>query len=132
MLSALQIGDMTRQRVEHVRAGFVMLNEAEASGGAPDRPVLLALLADQMDDLLEEFQHKCGDVTSGLGGLAADVKEIVSLGRKARGGSDAGSGGFLQTLEENVVATRYLIAKWRGPGGAHPRSGRHRPTPRTN
>lgn len=109
VLSALQIGDMTRQRVEHVRAGLVMLNEAKASGGAPNRPELLALLADQMDDLLEEFQHKCGDVTSGLGGLAADVKEIVSLGRKARGGSDAGSGGFLQTLEENVIAARQLV-----------------------
>jgi len=115
ILSALQIGDMTRQRVEHVQAGLAMLAE-EGVAGQPQGAALLALLAAQMDDLLEEFQSGCSTVTSSLGGLAADVKEIVALGRKARGGSDAGGDGFLRALEESVGSARQMVGQIESAG----------------
>jgi methyl-accepting chemotaxis protein len=110
ILSALQIGDMTRQRVEHVQAGLAML-EADEAMEQSTRAAMLALLAGQIDDLLEEFQCGCVTITSSLGGLAADTKEIVALGRKARGGSDASSGGFLQALEGSVGSASRMVGE---------------------
>lgn len=118
ILSALQIGDMTRQRVEHVQAGLDLLGNGGETVGQPHRAAMLALLAAQMDDLMEEFQSGCTTVTSSLGGLAADVKEIVALGRKARGGSDSGGSGFLRALEDSVGSARHMVGQI-GDAGVH-------------
>lgn len=117
VLSALQIGDMTRQRVEHVQAGLAMLAAEEGpAAGQAQRAAILHVLAAQMDDLLEEFQSGCLTVTSSLGGLAADVKEIVALGRKARGNPDASGDGFLRALEDSVGSARQMVGKIESAG----------------
>ena len=103
ILSALQIGDITRQRIEHVQAGLPLCMGDPAGGP------LLTLQAAQTEDLLEEFQAGCATVTSNLGGLAASVKEVVALGRQARG--DSGGQGFLRALEESVAGARNLAGQ---------------------
>ena len=102
ILSSLQIGDITRQRVEHVQAGL------DAEGDANARAALTALQSLQMSDILDEFQAGTAVVTTSLGGLAANVKEIVALGRQARGGSEGSSDGFLRALERSVARAREL------------------------
>lgn len=111
ILSALQIGDMTRQRVEHVQAGLQMLETEDQAMEPSTRAAILALLAGQSDDLLDEFQSGCVTITSSLGGLAADTKGIVALGRKARGGSDSNGDGFLRALEGSVDSAGQMVGE---------------------
>jgi hypothetical protein len=107
-LSALQVGDITRQRVEHVQAGITLLESApDLSSG--ERSSFLRLLAAQAEDLQNEFHQGCISVSSALSGLAADSKEILSLGRRARGDASSGSGTFLRSLETSVGAAREMV-----------------------
>ncbi len=114
VLSALQIGDMTRQRVEHVQAGLNLFADRCGTARGSDKALLLALLTAQMDDLLEEFHSGCATATSSLGGLAADVKEIVALGRQARGNADSSGDGFLRGLERSLGSARQLVTEIEG------------------
>lgn len=108
-LSALQIGDMTRQRVEHVQAGLALL-ASEGDGMTPaGRNLVLVLLTAQMEDLLEAFHAGCTTITSCLGALAADAKEIVALGRRAGGGTGTSGEGVLRALEKSVGRARQVV-----------------------
>ncbi len=111
VLSALQIGDMTRQRIEHVQFGLDLLAQA---GPAAGEGMTLRLLAAQMEDLLDEFKEGCSTVTSSLAGLAGDTKEVIALGRQARGTSDGGN--FLKALETSVTAARTLVGRVESAG----------------
>ncbi|MEO4000983.1 chemotaxis protein [Mesorhizobium sp. CAU 1732] len=118
VLSALQIGDITRQRIEHVQAGLTIVDEIRSDTAFPqaDAQAILRLLADQTEDLLEEFHAGCQVVTSSLAGLAADTKEILALGKKARGDASGGSESFLRALETSVGAARRLVDKVEASG----------------
>lgn len=106
VLSALQIGDMTRQRVEHVQAGLALLDE---TGDTQARAVILRLLSAQMEDLLDEFKERCAVITSSLGGIAGDSKEVMSLGRRASGNKDGGT--FLKALQTSLTTARRLVGQ---------------------
>lgn len=109
-LSALQIGDMTRQRVEHVQAGLGFLAAARDNGPVEGEAAMLRLLGAQMEDLVDEFNDGCGTVTSSLAGLAGDIKEVLALGKQARGNT-SGSDNFLRALEGSVGVARKLVGR---------------------
>ncbi|MEO3387225.1 chemotaxis protein [Mesorhizobium sp. CAU 1741] len=109
-LSALQIGDMTRQRVEHVQAGLGLLAGARADGPVDGEAAMLRLLGAQMEDLVDEFNDGCGTVTSSLAGLAGDIKEVLALGKQARGNTNGGDN-FLRALETSVGVARKLVGR---------------------
>ena len=111
VLSALQIGDMTRQRIEHVQLGLDLVRQ---SGGGAGNGTMLRLLAAQMEDLLDEFKEGCSTVTSSLAGLAGDTKEVIALGRQARGTGEGGN--FLKALETSVAAARGLVGRVEAAG----------------
>ena len=113
-LSALQVGDITRQRVEHVQAGLSLLRREREAGtalAASEVSLYLHLVALQSDDLLTEFEDGCATVTSNLAGLAADTKELLAMGKRARGGASAGGEGFLEALEGSVSRARLLVSQ---------------------
>ena len=121
ILSALQIGDMTRQRVEHVQGGLLLLGEAAprlAPGGqAPVRD----LLAAQLSDLTQEFHAGGATVTASLARLAAAMARMPALGRQAGGGDGGGSGdggddAFLPAMERSLLSARAIVTRIEAAG----------------
>lgn len=112
---SLQIGDMTRQRIEHAVQAFDFLHRAlSADASAPGEPRKLVamcckLQAMQIADTLQEFRQEVDGITSSLRELAADARQIRSLGLDAFGASGTAQGTFLRELENDVRATQMLL-----------------------
>jgi cytochrome b len=113
MLSALQIGDITRQRVEHVQAGIALLEIGEAgirpAAAAQIRAILAALLAAQLDSTLADFSREVTEVRAGLAGLAQDAAAMLRLRDVAYGQNAGGAGGMLRDLEQHVGGAVGLV-----------------------
>jgi len=127
---AMQIGDTTRQRIEHVefalslaarlfgrRAGTAV--DLELSVVAPEqkRQLLAAVSAlsiAQLSDTAAELDGQVGEIAASLARLAGDAREIAGLGKQTYAASDLASGGyrpdsFLSDLEEDVSHARTLL-----------------------
>jgi hypothetical protein len=113
-LSALQIGDITRQRIEHVQAGLEML-ERLGAGLAPEPRERLAafvhrLLAAQTSSTAEAFHGEAERIGLAMAGIAADAREILRLRDLAYGRPRDADTGFLRSLEANVGQALQLVA----------------------
>ncbi len=106
MLVALQIGDSTRQRVEHIQTGVLFLETIDPAIPARDaariRAVMSTLLAAQLDATLHDFNHEVAQISNGLEGLSRDAASLLSLRDVAYGQTETESGGFLRTLEQRM------------------------------
>lgn len=98
-LSALQIGDTTRQRIEHVQSGLGLMAEARFASDRHRRG-MLRMLADQMADLAGEFQVQAARMGEGLSGVALDTRRILELQQGLAG--RRGDKGDLRGLEASV------------------------------
>lgn len=129
VVTALQIGDATRQRMEHAQESAELLakilsgdepagtaQEPWASPGELDRQGLAgagcALQAMQLDDAATEFRREIASMHSTLGQLFADANEIVNLSKRIFG-SNAHGGAFLKELESDVHQTHNLFQGFR-------------------
>jgi hypothetical protein len=115
ILGALQIGDSTRQRVEHVQAGIKLL-DAHDPATPPDatariRALLCALLAAQLDSTLADFSNDVAEISTGLAGLAQDAASLLRLRDVAYGKAEGGADGFMQALEQRVGAAIGLVTE---------------------
>lgn len=109
-LGALQIGDITRQRLEHVDEGLAML--AESRGLTDDQSRRLSayvhgLLAAQLRAASADFHADVGRIGKAMSGLAVDAREILRLREMAFG--DDKAGGFLGQLESQVGQAVTLV-----------------------
>lgn len=111
-LSALQIGDMTRQRIEHVHAGLLLLAESAPTLPSDAARSVLALLSQQLDDLVAEFRKGGRGVSQGLAALAAGMEQMLALGRQARGGD--GADAFLPAMERSILAAQTIVTRIEG------------------
>jgi hypothetical protein len=106
MLGALQIGDITRQRIEHVQGGLDLLAAIDPSippeAQARIRSLVLSLLAATLGSTLEDFNREVAQVRLGLTGLARDASALLKLRGLVYGGDTAESGGFLHELEQRI------------------------------
>jgi hypothetical protein len=123
VVMALQIGDATRQRMEHAEAAAELLAQmlgADDGGAGPwaalsgsERQALAAagcaLQAAQLVDAADEFSREVGSVHATLGQLSADAHDIVHLSRTIYGTSGHGDGAFLKELEDNVLQAHALL-----------------------
>lgn len=104
MLVALQIGDITRQRVEHIQTGAALLGSIDPAlpvqEAARIRALLAVLLAAQLEATLRDFNHEAEHISTGLEGLARDAAALLSLQDVAYGQN--ASGGFLRALQQRV------------------------------
>jgi hypothetical protein len=118
-IAALQIGDATRQRVEHVVKALAMLidappasvgwddlTDAERAGAAA---ALQRLQAAQLADAGEELERELQRISGAFSELATDAREIVRLGQAAYAASDRQHGSFLLELQEQVDAAHALL-----------------------
>ncbi|EIZ80628.1 methyl-accepting chemotaxis protein [Novosphingobium sp. Rr 2-17] len=107
-LGAMQIGDITRQRLEHVATGYKMLVAAYPHDGPhseTDQAVeghFLALLTAQLDETINDFRHENQRLVESLRAIGPDV--AIMLAMQGDGGSHAnGDAAFLDTLENSVA-----------------------------
>jgi hypothetical protein len=114
---ALQIGDITRQRLEHAESA---LNLAAAAPGRwdPARACEQPLLDDeeqrrfsaaaqhlqsaQLSDAVRIFDRELRQIVGSLSSLAAEARTLRSLGDSAYGASDRAGGTFIMELEGQV------------------------------
>lgn len=111
-LAALQIGDITRQRIEHVQHGLALLETAGRALPAEARERLNAfvhrLLAAQLNATIDDFHRDVSRIGLNVGAIAGDASEILRLRDHAQGGSEK-DGSFLRGLESSVGEAFALV-----------------------
>ncbi|WP_241213441.1 hypothetical protein [Sphingomonas sp. ABOLE] len=120
-IGAMQIGDITRQRLEHIALGLRAVIDLRQQGDPADpAPVLLAsghvlaLLAAQAADAIADFHRDSLRLAENLTGIApstAALLEIKAEGAKAQAGDDKAA--FLAALEQSVADVRAVTTKLR-------------------
>lgn len=113
VLAALQVGDSTRQRIEHVQQGIAML-DTDAPGLDGEavmrvRAVAGALLKAQLEAALADFNRETQQIGIGLNGLAKDAAALVRLRELAYGKNSGDSDGILRALEQRVGDALALV-----------------------
>ncbi|PDT16526.1 chemotaxis protein [Rhizobium sp. J15] len=117
-LSALQIGDITRQRIEHVQATFSLLEDffageegSKLDAGARQRlqNVIHHLTAAQMSEMCADFQRDSGNVVKTIASFDHDMKEILKLRDQMSGESGEADGNFMRALESSVSAAHEIV-----------------------
>jgi len=107
-LAAMQIGDIARQRLEHVEAAGTRLNAALAdpAGLDPDgtRAHMLRMLAAHLDDMNDEFDAEAATLLTTLDTLGRDCRALLEAGRNQGGLED--SSRFLGELDTCVSHAR--------------------------
>jgi len=110
VLSALQIGDVTRQRIEHVQMGAAILLEQLEQCATPRQADGLAevgtrLLAAQTSALIKDFADQTRVVVGTIEELAGDAGRLIGLTDKVgNGGCDA-----IQAIERGVGLARDVV-----------------------
>jgi len=114
-LAALQIGDITRQRIEHVQAGLGFLDEAgEIATLAPEprqraQAFVHRLLGAQLAAMAEDFHREVARIGHNVVGMAADATELLRLRDLASGQTGQSETNFLRDLESNVGQALDLV-----------------------
>ncbi|ANK87169.1 MULTISPECIES: chemotaxis protein [unclassified Rhizobium] len=117
-LSALQIGDITRQRIEHVQATFSLLEDflagedgARLDAGARQRlqNVVHHLTAAQMSDMCVNFQRDSENVVKTIASFDHDMREILKLRDQMGTESGETGGNFMRALESSVSAAHEIV-----------------------
>jgi hypothetical protein len=98
-IAALQLGDITRQRVEHVQAAMQLSKTPQRQVGA--------LLSAQLSDTADQLSREGERIEAGLRQLAQAARAIGGLGNQVHGESSAG--GFIAALEADVRQTAVLF-----------------------
>jgi hypothetical protein len=117
-LSALQIGDITRQRIEHVQSTFSLLQDffasedgAKLNADARKRlmNVIHHLTAAQMADMCTDFQRDSRNVVQTIASFSQDTQGILRLRDQMSGRSDGSDGNFMRALESSVSAAHEIV-----------------------
>jgi hypothetical protein len=113
-LAALQIGDITRQRIEHVQLGLRLLASPEVAAlpaEARDRlsGFINRLLAAQLSATIADFHRDVSRIGDNVGAIALDAGEILKLRDHAQGRSAGGETSFLRGLEASVGQAFALV-----------------------
>ncbi len=124
---ALQIGDITRQRLEHMEYALRLIVEVleppahagslgqDAWSTLPSRQrdalaVLCGrLLSAQLLDAADEFDREMRRILSSVQELALDAEDILRLGNAAVGAADDRRGTFLGKVEEQAAEVEILL-----------------------
>lgn len=117
VLSALQIGDITRQRIEHIQSIFQLFDDFVAGEGAPltdsDRvrlsEVIKQLAAAQMEETFAHFQRDCRNIHANMARFVDDVREILRIRDGMTGAKSGGNENVLKALETGVAAAVQLV-----------------------
>ncbi|WP_313539377.1 hypothetical protein [Sphingomonas sp.] len=120
-IGAMQIGDITRQRLEHIAAGLRAVIDLRQTGDPADpAPMLLAsghvlaLLAAQAGDTISDFQRESLRLADNLSGIAPDTAALLQIkaeGAQVQPGQDKAA--FLAGIEQSVAEVHSVTIKLR-------------------
>ena len=127
---ALQVGDSTCQRIEHVRRALHLAaqgleceaaDDAWAAFGADlDRETRNAAVAGicrlqsrQLGAALDDFADEMDTIAGALQGLLADSDELATRDRTLFGSGGEGGDSFLETLEHRLESARAIMRECR-------------------
>ncbi|WP_156392615.1 chemotaxis protein [Rhizobium sp. Root482] len=117
-LSAMQIGDITRQRIEHCQAAFTLLEDYLASPEATalDRDartrltaIVRQLVFDQLREIAADFDRDCATVVKTILGFNTDITGLLGLHQEMETAEGGGAGSAMRTLEADVSAARAVV-----------------------
>ena len=131
---ALQVGDSTCQRIEHVREALHLAAQGlepgaaddvwAASYGTSDRESRNASVAGicrlqsrQLGAALADFASEMETIAAALQGLLADADELATRERALFGSGGGGGDSFLETLEHRLEAARAIMKECRQARG---------------
>jgi ABC-type transporter Mla subunit MlaD len=125
ILGALQIGDTTRQRLEHIVAALQLLNafgaQQKEGDGRADEGIILRLLSAQLQDTLVEFDVETKRLARTLRDLGPAGAKLVALRQMDEGGAEGGA--FLQSLEQGISEADRVTRQLRETNAAIQRIG---------
>lgn len=114
IVMALQISDITRQRIEHVIAALDLATTSETDDTeTPFLSFCCRLQADQLDDTADELEQEAGRIIRSLLELAGEADKILRQGEGAFGAVGAAQGTFVGELEREVAQVDELLADFR-------------------
>lgn len=105
---ALQVGDATRQRIEHIEAGIETLCDLLDGGALPDtdaevaRATIGGLQAAQLTAATDAFEADVAEASAALRDLSADARTIMDHSRTIYGESSDGGASPLTALSRSV------------------------------
>jgi hypothetical protein len=114
ILAALQFGDITRQRIEHVLACLIRA-EAGAAFAPPQircryRATCHALIARQLAEIAVNFDREIAEIENNMLKMAADAKALLKLHDIAFDRDDGKNSGFLHVLAARIDAASKHVA----------------------
>lgn len=118
-LSSLQIGDISRQRIEHIQKGIALMRSAQASCSGERYPAdagerterfLSNLLATQLADTAKAFERGSRSMLNDMSEMAADAQGLVRV-QHVEDASSGGAQGNLRSLEQSVADAVALVTE---------------------
>lgn len=119
-LSAMQVGDITRQRVEHCQSSFTILEEYLASpeasfldGNARERlrELIRQLVAAQLEQTREDFERDTSKIVDTIASFRHEIGQITEIQREMIGDGDKPSNGSLRDLETGIGQARTAVVE---------------------
>jgi hypothetical protein len=108
-IMALQLGDITRQRIEHSQhACLLLLDGCEHDTVMP--ALVCRLIAAQLLDTADVLDREADQVVGQLQAMAQDAHEVAGLAEQAYGTSNRQRGSFLGEVESGVRRAQELFA----------------------
>lgn len=114
VLGALQVGDSTRQRLEHVVSALQVLegrertDQADPAADAAIVNHICRLLAAQLDAIAIDFDREAGRLLASLRALGPDTERLLTLLDNDSGGDGRT---FLQRLERGITEVELLTSQ---------------------
>ncbi len=117
ILGALQIGDISRQRAQHVQSGLTLLEGLDQSANQVKlRAAGELLLEAQFEAALRDYSHEVTKLLPSIEGLAADALALSALSDTV---AELGDGGQeLRDLKFRMDAAVQLVAEIQAADGA--------------
>lgn len=116
-LGAMQIGDITRQRLEHVASGLQALCHFIDADAAEDvsavKGHILALLAAQASDTIADFRREAQVLADSLRGIGPDAERLLALQSSGNDARQNDSQSFLAMLESGIAEVQAVTGKLR-------------------
>lgn len=114
-LSAMQIGDITRQRIEHCQSALTFLEEYLATGvltaEAGDRLAVLIrhLVHAQLVEIARDFERECRTVVATIRSFGMDVDGLMALYGEMDAADGRSADRAMRMLETDIAAARAVV-----------------------
>ena len=114
-LSAMQIGDITRQRIEHCQSAFAFLDEylAAAALDADARERLTALVRrlvhEQLAGIARDFERECKTVVGTIRSFGTDINGLIALYGDMESPDGRSADRAMRILEADIAAARAVV-----------------------